>query len=91
MASWTALTTLPGKDAAEALGLAMEEMEPAPSGVGVFELEDGSALWEVGGYFEEAPDGVALALLAAAPVIAAYLIFQKRVTEAVMISAGVKG
>jgi ribosomal protein L11 methyltransferase len=34
--------------------------------VGVFELEDGSALWEVGGYFEEAPDDVALALLAAA-------------------------
>ena len=66
MASWTALTTLPGKDAAEALGLAMEEMDPAPSGVGVFELEDGSALWEVGGYFEAAPDGVALALLAAA-------------------------
>lgn len=34
---------------------------------------------------------MALALLAAAPVILAYLIFQKRVTEAVMISAGVKG
>lgn len=34
---------------------------------------------------------MALALLAAAPVIFAYLIFQKRVTEAVMISAGVKG
>lgn len=34
---------------------------------------------------------MALALLAAAPVIIGYLIFQKRVTEAVMISAGVKG
>jgi multiple sugar transport system permease protein len=34
---------------------------------------------------------MALALLAAAPVILAYLVFQKRVTEAVMISAGVKG
>lgn len=34
---------------------------------------------------------MALALLAAAPVIVGYLIFQKRVTEAVMISAGVKG
>lgn len=34
---------------------------------------------------------MALALLAAAPVIIAYLIFQKRVTEAVMVSAGVKG
>ncbi|WP_010139651.1 carbohydrate ABC transporter permease [Oceanicola sp. S124] len=34
---------------------------------------------------------MALALLAAAPVIIGYLVFQKRVTEAVMISAGVKG
>lgn len=34
---------------------------------------------------------MALALLAAAPVIIGYLIFQRRVTEAVMISAGVKG
>lgn len=66
MATWTALTTLPGKEAAEALGLALEDLDLAPSGVGVFELEDGSGLWEVGGYFEEAPDQVALALLAAA-------------------------
>lgn len=34
---------------------------------------------------------MAVALLAAAPVVAAYLIFQRRVTEAVMISSGVKG
>ena len=34
---------------------------------------------------------MALALLAVAPVIIGYQIFQKRVTEAVMISAGVKG
>lgn len=34
---------------------------------------------------------MALSLLAAAPVVVAYLIFQRRVTEAVMISAGVKG
>jgi multiple sugar transport system permease protein len=34
---------------------------------------------------------MAVALLGAAPVAIAYLIFQKRVTEAVMISAGVKG
>lgn len=66
MTTWTALTTLPGRDAAEALGERLEELDPAPSGVGVFEIEDGSGLWEVGGYFEEAPDQVALALLAAA-------------------------
>lgn len=66
MPTWTALTTLPEKDKAEALGLALEGLEPEPAGVGVFEMEDGSGLWEVGGYFTEAPDGIALALLAAA-------------------------
>ncbi|UWQ22539.1 50S ribosomal protein L11 methyltransferase [Jannaschia sp. W003] len=65
-ATWTALTTLPGRDAAEALGERMELLDPAPDGLGVFEIEDGSGLWEVGGYFTEAPDGAALALLAAA-------------------------
>ncbi|WP_135507251.1 50S ribosomal protein L11 methyltransferase [Roseovarius aestuariivivens] len=64
MPTFTALTTLTGKDAAEALGEALEALEPAPTGVGVFELEDGSGLWEVGGYFEGAPDLAGLALLA---------------------------
>jgi ribosomal protein L11 methyltransferase len=66
MTTWTALTTLSGKDAAEALGEALEAVEPAPTGVGVFEMEDGSGLWEVGGYFDAPPDETALALLAAA-------------------------
>ncbi|MFC3614273.1 50S ribosomal protein L11 methyltransferase [Lutimaribacter marinistellae] len=66
MTTFTALTTLSGKTGAEALGEAMERLEPEPTGVGVFELEDGSGLWEVGGYFTEAPDEAALALLAAA-------------------------
>jgi len=65
MPTYTALTTLSGKDAAEALGLAMERLVPEPTGVGVFEVEDGSGLWEVGGYFVEAPDAAGLALLAA--------------------------
>ncbi len=66
MTTYTALTTLPGKARADALGEAMERLEPEPTGIGVFELEDGSGLWEVGGYFTEAPDETALALLAAA-------------------------
>ncbi len=66
MPTFTALTTLTGKAQAEALGEAMERLEPAPTGVGVFEVEDGSGLWEVGGYFTEAPDAAALALLTAA-------------------------
>lgn len=65
MPTFTALTTLTGKDAAEALGEAMETLIPEPYGVGVFEIEDGSGLWEVGGYFNEAPDVAGLALLAA--------------------------
>ncbi|MWD27713.1 50S ribosomal protein L11 methyltransferase [Aquicoccus sp. SCR17] len=66
MPTFTALTTLEGKAPAEALGEAMEGMEPEPTGIGVFEVEDGSGLWEVGGYFTEAPDEAELALLAAA-------------------------
>ncbi|MEO0358671.1 MAG: 50S ribosomal protein L11 methyltransferase, partial [Pseudomonadota bacterium] len=65
MPTYTALTTLPGKAAGTALGDALEALDPTPTGVGVFELEDGSGLWEVGAYFLDAPDGVALALLAA--------------------------
>ncbi|MYM54897.1 50S ribosomal protein L11 methyltransferase [Thalassovita mangrovi] len=66
MPTFTALTTLPGKEPAEKLGEAMERLNPEPTGVGVFEIEDGSGLWEVGGYFIEAPDEAGLAVLAAA-------------------------
>ncbi|QPH55687.1 50S ribosomal protein L11 methyltransferase [Pontivivens ytuae] len=66
MTTWTALTTLPGEAPGLALAEALEGLDPAPTGVGVFEVEDGSGLWEVGGYFTEKPNGVALALLAAA-------------------------
>ncbi len=66
MPTFTAFTTLRGQERAHALGAALEELDPTPSGVGVFEIEDGSGLWEVGGYFDAAPDEVALALLSAA-------------------------
>ena len=66
MLTYTALTTLPGKSQAEALGEALEELDPAPTGVGVFEVEDGKGIWEVGGYFLDAPDDIDLALLSAA-------------------------
>lgn len=64
MPTYTALTTLSGKDKAEALAEGLETLDPAPTGVGTFEMEDGSGLWEVGGYFDEAPDQAGLALLA---------------------------
>ena len=64
MPTYTALTTLPGPQAANTLADAMERLDPEPTGVGVFEIEDGSSLWEVGGYFTEPPDQAGLALLA---------------------------
>lgn len=66
MTTWTALTTLTDKAQAEALAEAVETLDPEPTGVGVFEVEDGSGTWEVGAYFIDAPDQIALALLAAA-------------------------
>ncbi|SHI53892.1 50S ribosomal protein L11 methyltransferase [Wenxinia saemankumensis] len=64
MTSWTATTTLTGLAAAEALVAAIEE-RLAPFGVGYFEIEDGSGLFEVGVHDEERPDALALDLLAA--------------------------
>lgn len=64
MPTYTALTTLQGQTGAEALADAMEDLTPEPMGIGTFEIEDGSGTWEVGGYFEEAPDIAGLALLA---------------------------
>ncbi|MEF9604286.1 50S ribosomal protein L11 methyltransferase [Paracoccus sp. PXZ] len=66
MPTWTALTHAKGREAAEALAEAGEDLTPEPVGSGVFEIEDGSDRWEVGLYFTEAPDDVGLALLAAA-------------------------
>lgn len=66
MPTYTALTTLSDEIQANALGEALEGLDPEPTGVGVFELEDGSGLWEVGAYFTEAPDDIELSLMAAA-------------------------
>lgn len=65
MATFTALTHIAGRAPAEALAEACEELSPEPVGSGVFEIEDGSDRWEVGIYFMEQPDEIALALLAA--------------------------
>lgn len=66
MPTFTALTHLAGREPAEALAEACDQLTPEPVGSGVFEIEDGSDRWEVGVYFLEQPDEVALALLAAA-------------------------
>ena len=65
MPTWTALSQAQGRERAEALADACEDLAPEPVGSGVFEIEDGSDRWEVGVYFTQAPDEIALALLAA--------------------------
>lgn len=65
MPTFTALTTLSGPAAAESLAEALERLSPAPTGIGVLEIEDGAGLWEVGAYFDAPPDPAGLALLAA--------------------------
>ncbi|MCC6863726.1 MAG: 50S ribosomal protein L11 methyltransferase, partial [Rhodobacteraceae bacterium] len=66
MPTYSALTTLMGENAAKALAEAVERMNPEPTGVGVFEIEDNSGLWEVGAYFIEQPNEVVLDVLAMA-------------------------
>ncbi len=66
MPTYTALTSLDGEAAARALCDALERMEPEPYGAGIFEVEDGSGRWEVGGYFHDAPDEIILEILATA-------------------------
>lgn len=66
MPTFTALTTLNGEDAANAMAEALEKMTPEPVGVGVFEIEDDSGLWEVGAYFLDPPDLVMLEIFALA-------------------------
>ena len=63
MITYSAITKVNKRKQAEGLGLALEKLDPAPSGVGVFELEDGSGEWEVGAYFIEQPDEISLLLL----------------------------
>ncbi len=66
MPTYSALTTLMGEAPAQGLAAAMERMSPEPVGVGIFEVEDGSGLWEVGAYFIEPPTGATLDMLAVA-------------------------
>ncbi|PJI92802.1 [LSU ribosomal protein L11P]-lysine N-methyltransferase [Yoonia maricola] len=65
MITYSALTTIKGEDAAYQLADALEAVQPEPTGIGVFEIEDGSGLWEVAVYFTDPPDAAALAVLSA--------------------------
>ncbi len=81
MPTFTAFTTLAGREPAKALGAALERLDPGPSGTGVFEIEDGSGRFEVAGYFEAPPDEIALALLAVAHGAAEFAISELPETD----------
>jgi ribosomal protein L11 methyltransferase len=66
MATFSALTTVPGEAHANAIAAALEQLEPMPVGVGVFEIEDDSGLWEIGAYYTEPPNEALLDMVAQA-------------------------
>lgn len=66
MPTYSALTTVEGEVRASSIAYALERLEPAPVGVGVFEIEDDSGLWEIGAYYVEAPNEALLDLVAQA-------------------------
>jgi ribosomal protein L11 methyltransferase len=66
MPTFSALTTVMGEARANAIAQSLEQLEPKPVGVGVFEIEDDSGLWEIGAYYLDSPDAGLLDLVAAA-------------------------
>ena len=66
MPLFRAITAVRGRAAADALGEALDGLDPAPLAGEVHDHDDGSGLWDVGGLFDGRPDDVALALLAQA-------------------------
>ena len=81
MPTFTAFTTLADRDLAEALAERIEELDPAPYGTGVFEIEDGSERFEVGAYFLAPPDDIALTLLALAHEAAPFAVSELPETD----------
>ena len=74
MLSYSALTIAPNEDDAAALCEDIEALTPEPTGTGIFEIEDGSGLWEVGAYFTDSPDVAGLAILAMMHNVKSFLI-----------------
>lgn len=81
MPTFTAFATIGDRDDAETLAEMIEDLDPAPYGVGVFEIEDGSERWEIGAYFLERPNDVVLDLLAAAQGATSFVISELPETD----------
>lgn len=65
MPVFMAVTTISGESEAAALASRIENDVPGLSGIATCEVEDGSGVWEITGYFDTSPDDVRLMLLAA--------------------------
>jgi ribosomal protein L11 methyltransferase len=61
-----AMTEVTGRDAAQGLFDALDELWPSPKASGTYDRDDGSGVWEISAYFEGRPDDTMLALLARA-------------------------
>ena len=55
MNNFTAFTQTNDEHQANIIGSSLEKMNPTPIGIGVFEMEDGSGVWEIGGFFAQKP------------------------------------
>ena len=63
MNNYTAFTKTDDEHQANIIGSFLEKMNPSPIGVGVFEIEDGNGLWEIGGFFSQKPSVSQLTIL----------------------------
>lgn len=76
MMIYTVLTMMYGEDVAYALFEVLEHLDPEFIGIGVFEIEDGSGLWEVAVYMIDCPDAGVLAVLLALHGAKPFMIFE---------------
>ncbi len=74
MTTWTAIATSSSLEKAQPLADAVEELSIAPMGIACLEIEDGSGLFEVAGYFDQKPDEIALSLLSAVHGSSAFVV-----------------
>ena len=61
--TYTAFTKVIGQNLARLLRDKVELLDPKPIGVGIFEVDEASELWELGVYFDKKPDIAGLSLL----------------------------
>ena len=63
MNNYTAFTKTNDEHQANIIGSYLEKMSPTPEGIGVFEIEDGKGVWEIGAFFSQKPSLVELTIL----------------------------